>query len=284
MRTVLPGFHSREGVALDPDDAVNDPDSAREEYGRLIATGDEDEVAEAIFLLAALERNLGRTVEARTALERAIATGHVEVTPKAWGNLAVLEAVEGRVEAARAAFRKAVLSAHPEHAPQAMFNFGLFERRQGNVGAARKLYRQAIATGHHEHARKALLNLGNLEAEQGRTAEARDLYQRAMATGHSDTQTRARQGLQQLEQAAQRCVRAVPPCASPDQELIRRKLCIDLDEVQDANWVTGHRPAYGNGEIEIWTRDDETRIIFLDQREPDDFLTYMYLKNRFGLE
>jgi tetratricopeptide (TPR) repeat protein len=266
---------------MDPDDAVADPDRAREAYRRLIDTGDAGEAAEAVFLLGALERNLGRTAQARTAFEQAVATGHPDVAPKAWSNLAVLEAVNGNVEPARAAFGQVIASGHPQHAPQAMFNCALFERKQGNVRRARELYRQAIATGHPEHARKAMLNLGNLEAEQGRTAEARDLYQQAIASGDAETADRARQALETMTQAY---FTSPPPYTGADPEIVGRRLGVDPDEIRDADWATGTRPGYGYGPVEIWAGPGRSSIVYLDLREPDDFHAYMYLKERFGLD
>lgn len=267
---------------MTPEEAVGDPERAREVYRRSIVHEAGRAAAEAAFLLGALERNLGRAAEARAAFELAIASGDAEIEPKAWGNLAVLEATEGRAEQARTAFRRAIDSGHPDHAPQAMFNRGAFERRQGETGKARELYRRAIDSGHHEHGRKALVNLGNLELEQGRLTEAEELFRRAVASGDPDTEERGRQGLRRIEQAHPSYFDSPPPYTGPDMEFLRRHLPVDPARIDAAHWAAGSA-GYGHGPVEIWAGDEE-HIVYLDPRDAADFKVYMFLKERFGLD
>ncbi|MEO3786968.1 tetratricopeptide repeat protein [Actinocorallia sp. B10E7] len=267
---------------MTPEDAVREPERAREVYRGSVIRETGREAAEAAFLLGALERNLGRTIEARAAFELAAASGDAEVGPKAWGNLAVLEAMDGRPGEARAAFQKAIDSGHPDHAPQALFNRAAFERRQGETETARELYRRAVESGHHEHGRKALINLGNLELEQGRLGEAEELFRRAAESGDPDTAERGRAGLRKMKESHPSYFDSPPPYTGADLEFLRRHLPVDPERIDRAHWAAG-RAGYGHGPVEIWAGDEE-HVVYLDPRYAADFKIYMFLKERFGLD
>jgi TPR repeat protein len=166
-------------------------DAARLFYGKVIATGQQDQAVAAMVNLGTLEAKHGDVAEAHRWLNKAAATGHPNLAPTAMVNLGTLELEQGDVAEARRWWRDAAATGHPDLAPTAMVSLGTLESEQGDVAEARRWLNKAAATGHPEQAPKAIFSMGMLEAERGNAEAARRWLRKAVATGHPEQAPKA---------------------------------------------------------------------------------------------